>query len=456
LIRLVSLLNGCVLMDLSAGFVSDEKPAARAFEMELIDAESLDEDSLTTFYEAEQKVELIFQWIQGLVVEACNDHLFSVAPPIVSRVFQELAAGMVCYHQALKIAKMPLPFPYVQSMELLLVLHWIITPPLMCMWVTSPMWTGILTFAQVFFLWCLNTIATELENPFGDDVNDLPAEDMQKDLNRRLLMLIEPASRRTPQLTVVSEDDAVHLGCSPQLSRTLSRTALGRSGSIYSSVSSDATEACKAPDILLGRQKASDSPFQSEQHCSFDGGVSEGSLEICRPALADGPMAAIRAEPFWQLRTLPPPLASVNADPIQPPVVPRMISEASDSNAEAQRGAGRYLPDWAHWQWQISGPDDHKRASSKGGLPSRDIGSCECLAELVLICRELRDHVKASPAEQQHSGDTSSEGLTTPAERMSSRSIGSNRRPSTLGSAAEAAAAAARKVPKKGSEDWQT
>ena len=31
-----------------------------------------------------------------------------------------------------------------------------------------------LTFTSVFFIWCVNYVASEIESPFGDDANDVP------------------------------------------------------------------------------------------------------------------------------------------------------------------------------------------------------------------------------------------------------------------------------------------
>jgi len=89
----------------------------------------------------------------------------------------------------------------VQATEMLLVSHWFLIPFLMCVWVTSPIWTGILTFVQVAFFWSLNSIATELENPFGEDTNDLPAQAMQQDFNQELLLLLRPSTSITAKLS---------------------------------------------------------------------------------------------------------------------------------------------------------------------------------------------------------------------------------------------------------------
>jgi len=56
-------------------------------------------------------------------------------------------------------------------------------------------------FIQVFILWSLNFIAVEIENPFGTDPNDLDGEYMQEEMNRNLIMLLQPSSIRIPQLT---------------------------------------------------------------------------------------------------------------------------------------------------------------------------------------------------------------------------------------------------------------
>lgn len=108
---------------------------------------------------------------------------------------------MVKFHDSLKIADVPFPFPYMQTLELLLLLHWIVTPILMGSWTSSPAWTGVLCFMLILIFWSLNSIAIELENPFGEDDNDLPAKETQHTLNQQLLLLIRPSTLVTPQLS---------------------------------------------------------------------------------------------------------------------------------------------------------------------------------------------------------------------------------------------------------------
>jgi len=59
-------------------------------------------------------------------------------------------------------------------------------------------------FIVVFSFWTINFISLELEMPFGDDANDLPLEDMQRDLNRSLSALMLPQFCTPPSFIVTT------------------------------------------------------------------------------------------------------------------------------------------------------------------------------------------------------------------------------------------------------------
>merc|ERR550532_1098574 len=105
--------------------------------------------------------------------------ILSIPPPILSRCFQEIANGMVAFHTSLKISFVPFPFPYAQTCDLLLMVHWICAPFVFNQWTKTPFWSFVFVFIQVFVLWTLNFIAVEIENPFGEDANDLDGTFMQ-------------------------------------------------------------------------------------------------------------------------------------------------------------------------------------------------------------------------------------------------------------------------------------
>merc|ERR1712046_94535 len=102
---------------------------------------------------------------------------------------QEIANGMVAFHDAMKISYVPFPFPYAQTCDALLILHYVVVPFLTAQWVSNAWWGVLFCFIPVFCLWSLNLIAVEIENPFGTDDNDLDGHYMQEELNRHLSML---------------------------------------------------------------------------------------------------------------------------------------------------------------------------------------------------------------------------------------------------------------------------
>ena len=93
---------------------------------------------------------------------------------------------MVEFHDTLKIVETPFPFPYAQIIALFLMIFAIITPLVVSCWVDNPVVCALFTFIAVFGFLSINLIAVELEQPFGDDVNDLPLHDLQENLNPSL------------------------------------------------------------------------------------------------------------------------------------------------------------------------------------------------------------------------------------------------------------------------------
>merc|ERR1711879_593939 len=101
-----------------------------------------------------------------------------------------MSNGYANFNMAMKIATVPYPFPYMQTTELLLFLNWLIAPVVVVAFTTTPFWAGIFTFLDTFALWCLNSIAAELENPYGEGVNYLRFGEMQNRMNKRLITLL--------------------------------------------------------------------------------------------------------------------------------------------------------------------------------------------------------------------------------------------------------------------------
>lgn len=203
LIRFFSMLHAMALSEIEDCAHIEE---SQAIQYELIDVVGLDAVSLQALRVSSAKVELVFNWIQSLVVDSIPNGVLVIPPPILSRSFQELATGMVCFHDAMKISTVPFPFPYAQSCDVLLILHWMIVPFVVTQFVNTVLWGVVFAFIQVFTMWALNFIAVELENPYGHDANDIDGRGMQDEFNQQLLMLVHPDARRVPTLVSDAED----------------------------------------------------------------------------------------------------------------------------------------------------------------------------------------------------------------------------------------------------------
>jgi len=66
--------------------------------------------------------------------------------------------------------------------------------------VESSPWAFIITFVTVMPLWAMNLVAGQIEQPFGDDANDLPLDSMMMEMNAGLLMLLDSRSHVIPHL----------------------------------------------------------------------------------------------------------------------------------------------------------------------------------------------------------------------------------------------------------------
>jgi len=108
--------------------------------------------------------------------------------------------GMVEYNQVLQIMDIPFPFPYAQVSVVLLIIYFMFTPVIMCYWTNSKFFAFLFTLIATTCMCSLELIAAELDNPFGDDPNDLPCFAFQEDMNAGLLLCLDPATELIPEL----------------------------------------------------------------------------------------------------------------------------------------------------------------------------------------------------------------------------------------------------------------
>ena len=112
LIRLFSMMHAQALAEIEDTDMNDVVDV-RAFQYQLIDVEGIDEDSLAAIRDSDTRCELIYQWIQQIVVENISTGVLSIPPPILSRCFQQLSNGMNAFHAAGQLSQVLFPFPYI-------------------------------------------------------------------------------------------------------------------------------------------------------------------------------------------------------------------------------------------------------------------------------------------------------------------------------------------------------
>jgi len=207
-IRLFGLLHAMALEEV-AGICDVDFP--------LLDVEGLAPHSLEVLGTAAaqgRKVEIVMFWIKHCIMRGIDDKTLTVPPPILTRVFQEMGAGLVNFHEAQQVVIWPFPFPYAQMNVVLIIFYMLLTPVVVSFQTTRPWISGVYTLISVTCMVGVDVIATELENPFGDDPNDLPMRSMQLAMNRDLIFLVHPASAQVPTLTdqaVLSFDELFRL-----------------------------------------------------------------------------------------------------------------------------------------------------------------------------------------------------------------------------------------------------
>jgi hypothetical protein len=235
IIRLFSLINALCYSKLEGPDPSDLRLAT----LQVIDLDGLDARSMAALKENKHHmVMVVYCWIQSMVTDALNNEIINVTPPVSARIFAKLSEGLLKFENCRQVANIPFPYPYAQITLWLLVAHLVLCPFFMCHLVTDAknnyQSIFLFTFLQVFLLWSIVLISSELENPFGEDANDLPITKNQDNFNDRLLIL--------------SKNSVI--GHSPHFRTSAGFTAAGDENSLENlmeAIASDSESDCPAP-----------------------------------------------------------------------------------------------------------------------------------------------------------------------------------------------------------------
>jgi len=194
IVRLMSLCHGSALCEIGGNPPDD----CWSIDVAGLDAETLQHLKACVEVYGFKHVEAILHLIQSLVTANLASGVLKIAPPILTRVYQNLSRGFVNLLNAKKIADTRFPFPYVQLISFFLLVNMVLTPLMISACFTKVWMAVVFAFIPIFGLSCLNLICIELENPFGNDPNDLPLHHFQEDMNNCLIVLLHESADLMP------------------------------------------------------------------------------------------------------------------------------------------------------------------------------------------------------------------------------------------------------------------
>eukprot|EP00927_Polykrikos_kofoidii_P071889 TRINITY_DN6808_c0_g1_i1.p1 TRINITY_DN6808_c0_g1~~TRINITY_DN6808_c0_g1_i1.p1 ORF type:complete len:673 (+),score=59.94 TRINITY_DN6808_c0_g1_i1:101-2119(+) len=196
LVRLVSLMHGAALRQVTGG----DGEEFDVLDVGGIDEESLDYLQVDCAIDEVNRVEVLLHWVQVLITDSIHEGILVTPPPILTRSYQTLSRGMVNLHNVRKLADVPFPFPLSQMLSVLLLIQSFLTPIFVSQLKVGLCGAFVLSFMPTFGMWSLMFISGELEQPFGQDPNDLPLCELQYEMNNSLLMLLDERAQRAPTL----------------------------------------------------------------------------------------------------------------------------------------------------------------------------------------------------------------------------------------------------------------
>jgi len=171
-------------LDPCMDFTEIKKPPARRQDGKDDDVKNLDlyvlssptPEEIELLQLAIDKVNCVVLWIIQGVSEEIRAGTLDTPAPIVTRFFQELSNGMLGFNQAFKVAMVPFPFPFAQMVSLMLMILYALIPIYIDIFTKNVVATPILSFFLPLCYCGLNSVAIELEEPFGTDWNDVDIE----------------------------------------------------------------------------------------------------------------------------------------------------------------------------------------------------------------------------------------------------------------------------------------
>lgn len=202
LIRLVSVMSALILHDLESPEDQFDKSSfdTDSHIFEVLGWDDLSDAAQDSVMTAGCKVEQVFQSIQQLMVDAMDQGIVAVPPPILTRSFQELGSGLVIYHEAKKLSHVPPPFAYRFVTWLTMIAAATFIPFMLATYAAGLGSSFGFAGSGTFLIFLLNGVAQSMDNPFQKDSYTLNTAAVQIHLNQQLNELLKSAQSAAPSL----------------------------------------------------------------------------------------------------------------------------------------------------------------------------------------------------------------------------------------------------------------
>lgn len=165
----------------------------------VLNLDGLDDESRRILWDLDcSKLAVIEQWILNTIHRGMADGIVVAPPPIVTRVFQELANGTFHVERLVVISNAVIPETYTVMVYALLNIHLLYSALIGSCVIDNKVYMFFVVFLSTFVLWGINLIAVEIEHPFGDDHNDIDVCHTQNEVNRHLRLLLSSPARHKP------------------------------------------------------------------------------------------------------------------------------------------------------------------------------------------------------------------------------------------------------------------
>ena len=160
------------------------------FDTAMYDLEIMLTDSeMKELKRAADKGWMVMNWITDY---ACASKEWNVPPPVKSMFNVYQTEVLKAYNDSMMIADTTVPFPMVHIGMTILTMFYISWPFLMALLCKSIYWAMLISFVPILAFFAVNAIAIELQDPYGDDDNDLPLRELHLCICRDIRIILEP------------------------------------------------------------------------------------------------------------------------------------------------------------------------------------------------------------------------------------------------------------------------